>query len=72
MSDTFLALDHIDLRNDWVLIVDADERVTPELAAEIRAGIACADQVSAERRNRIIAGVLRLHFLNALDRKSVV
>lgn len=37
------ALDHIDLRNDWVLIVDADERVTPELAAEIRAAVAKPD-----------------------------
>jgi glycosyltransferase involved in cell wall biosynthesis len=31
------ALDNIDFRHDWVLIVDADERVTPELAREIAA-----------------------------------
>ena len=30
------ALDNLPFRNDWVLIVDADEVVTPELAAEIR------------------------------------
>lgn len=29
------ALDHIDFKYDWILIVDADERVTPELAQEI-------------------------------------
>lgn len=31
------ALDHVAPRHDWVLILDADERVTPELAEEIRA-----------------------------------
>jgi glycosyltransferase involved in cell wall biosynthesis len=31
------ALDHLDFRYDWILIVDADERVTPELAREIAA-----------------------------------
>lgn len=29
---------------DWVLMVDADERVTPELAAEIRSGVNGNDQ----------------------------
>lgn len=29
------ALDHLPFRNEWLLIVDADERVTPELRAEI-------------------------------------
>ena len=29
------ALDHCAPRHDWILILDADERVTPELAAEI-------------------------------------
>jgi glycosyltransferase involved in cell wall biosynthesis len=29
------ALDNLPLRNEWVLIVDADERVTPELRCEI-------------------------------------
>lgn len=37
------ALDHIELRNGWVLLVDADERVTPELAAEMRAAVARPD-----------------------------
>lgn len=30
------ALDNIPLRHDWVLLLDADESVTPELLAEIR------------------------------------
>jgi glycosyltransferase involved in cell wall biosynthesis len=34
------ALDHIDFKHDWVLIVDADERVTPDLAREIAALVA--------------------------------
>jgi len=35
------ALDHCEPANEWILILDADERVTPELASEI-AGIANA------------------------------
>src|SRR5512135_542026 len=31
------ALDNLDFRHDWILIVDADERVTPDLAREITA-----------------------------------
>lgn len=34
------ALENLPFRNDWVLIVDADEVVVPELAAEIRDRIA--------------------------------
>ena len=34
------ALDHLDFTYDWILIVDADERVTPELAREITTLIA--------------------------------
>ncbi len=34
------ALENLPLRNEWVLIVDADEVVPPELAAEIRVRIA--------------------------------
>lgn len=30
------ALANVDLKNEWVLILDADERITPELAAEIQ------------------------------------
>lgn len=33
------ALDNIDFRHGWVLILDADERVTAPLAAEIRAAV---------------------------------
>lgn len=31
------SLDNLPLGNDWVLLIDADERITPELQAEIRA-----------------------------------
>ncbi len=33
------ALDNVQLEHDWVLFVDADERITPALAAEIRAKV---------------------------------
>ena len=33
------ALENVDWRNDWVLILDADERVSPELVREIREAI---------------------------------
>jgi glycosyltransferase involved in cell wall biosynthesis len=33
------ALENIPWKNDWVLILDADERITPELAAEIQSEI---------------------------------
>ncbi len=33
------ALKYVEGRADWVLFVDADERVTPELAAEVRTAI---------------------------------
>jgi glycosyltransferase involved in cell wall biosynthesis len=47
------ALDTLPLAGDWVLIVDADERITPELAAEIRAVIqANADQCAGYFINR--------------------
>src|SRR5579872_2784219 len=29
------ALDHLPISNEWVLVLDADERLTPELRAEI-------------------------------------
>ena len=42
-----LSLDHlIDLRHDWVFFVDADERVTPELAEEVRATTAQPDALN--------------------------
>jgi glycosyltransferase involved in cell wall biosynthesis len=37
------ALDNVELRHDWILFVDADERITPALAAEIAAAIARPD-----------------------------
>ncbi len=30
------SLDHLPFRNEWVLLIDADERITPELEREIR------------------------------------
>ncbi len=33
------ALGNVDWKHEWVLIVDADERITPELELEIRGGI---------------------------------
>src|SRR5438034_8490091 len=33
------ALENVCWRHEWVLIVDADERITPELQREIRLGI---------------------------------
>jgi glycosyltransferase involved in cell wall biosynthesis len=38
------ALDHIDFQHDWILIVDADERVTPDLAREITSLVAAGPQ----------------------------
>ncbi len=32
------ALENVPWQHEWVLIVDADERITPELEAEIRRG----------------------------------
>jgi glycosyltransferase involved in cell wall biosynthesis len=33
------ALENVDWRNEWVLIIDADERITPELERDIREAI---------------------------------
>ncbi|MDB5294901.1 MAG: glycosyltransferase, partial [Phycisphaerales bacterium] len=40
------AIDHIDHRHDWVFHLDADERFTPELVAEMAAVIATAPPVA--------------------------
>jgi glycosyltransferase involved in cell wall biosynthesis len=40
-------------RNDWILSIDADERVTPELAASIRATLATEPEAAAYRVARI-------------------
>ena len=39
--------------NDWVLSIDADERVTPELAAEIRALLSRGPQARGYRIRRV-------------------
>jgi glycosyltransferase involved in cell wall biosynthesis len=40
------------LRNDWVLILDADERVTPELRKEIEENLETSDPATAYAINR--------------------
>lgn len=37
------ALDNLPIKHDWVLFLDADERVTPELAREITDVLPCVD-----------------------------
>lgn len=37
------ALENVPWRNEWVLVIDADERITPALEAEIRAAISRGD-----------------------------
>ncbi len=37
------ALDHLPFRNQWILILDADERIPPELAKEIAAKVAAPE-----------------------------
>jgi glycosyltransferase involved in cell wall biosynthesis len=48
------ALDALDA--EWLLFIDADERVTPALMTQIRAATACADLAGGwiPRRNRIV------------------
>jgi glycosyltransferase involved in cell wall biosynthesis len=46
------ALTHVDWRHEWVFIVDADERVTPALAAELRAIVAAPDAADGYYVNR--------------------
>lgn len=59
-------------RHDWVLCLDADERVSPELAAELRRTVADGGLVGAAyempRRNHYLGRVLR-HGLSWPDRK---
>lgn len=38
---------------DWILSIDADERVTPELASEIRAAVRSADAVAGYQLSRL-------------------
>jgi glycosyltransferase involved in cell wall biosynthesis len=37
------ALENVPWQHEWVLIIDADERITPELQREIREAIRCSD-----------------------------
>ncbi len=46
------ALETLPLRHEWVLLLDADERVPPELAAEIRAALTSADKIDGYYLNR--------------------
>jgi glycosyltransferase involved in cell wall biosynthesis len=46
------SLDNLPLRNDWVLLLDADERITPELQAEIAAIFAAGPQHAGYYLNR--------------------
>jgi glycosyltransferase involved in cell wall biosynthesis len=38
------ALKHVEFRNEWILILDADERITPELADEIDQALSGAER----------------------------
>ena len=44
-------LDHLPIRNDWVLILEADQTVPAPLAAEIAALVARGDRREYARRN---------------------
>jgi glycosyltransferase involved in cell wall biosynthesis len=46
------SLDHVPLRHPWALILDADERVPPPLAAELARRLPAADDVAAYRVRR--------------------
>ena len=45
------SLENIPWRHEWILIVDADERITPELAAEIRQAMAQPNGVPLRKMN---------------------
>lgn len=55
------ALESVAWKNDWVLILDADERITPELAQEIAAVIAADERPGwyLNRRFMFMGGWLR-------------
>lgn len=46
------ALDHLPFDNEWVLLLDADERITPELEAELRALFAAGPTADGYYLNR--------------------
>ena len=47
------SLDNLPFRNDWVLLLDADERITPELEAEIRTVFAAGPTAEGYYLNRM-------------------
>ena len=47
------ALDALPFRNEWVLLLDADERITPELEAELRATFAAGPNAEGYYLNRM-------------------
>jgi len=55
------ALAHVAWKHEWVFILDADERITPELAAELRAVVAApaCDGYYVNRRFWFLDGWLR-------------
>ena len=48
------ALDTLPFRNEWVLILDADERVSPELQCEIQSTVTVADCAGYYLNRRVI------------------
>lgn len=46
------ALDHVEFRNPWLLVLDADERVTPDLARELRQKISVNPNIGAFQLRR--------------------
>lgn len=46
------ALEHLPFRNEWILLLDADERITPELEAEIRREFASGPKCDGYYLNR--------------------
>jgi len=52
------ALDHLDFKHEWILIVDADERIPPDLASEIQEAIASPEAAPGYyiARKKLFAG----------------
>jgi len=57
------ALENIGFRNDWILLIDADERVSEALANEIRSAVARADKTAGYHiaRQTMFSGVWIRH-----------
>jgi len=59
------ALQQLPFENDWILMLDADERVSAELACEMRGAVtACGDKISLFRMRR------KDHFMGRWIRRS--